>query len=85
MKPFALSDLHESQGHLRQQFVEFAGVWQSAKSAWRDQPARQFEQRHLQRLSPTLQRVTAAADAFADSLRTAESALKDPETSSDDF
>ena len=84
MKRLALGALHESQNRLRQSFVAFASHWQAAKGVWRDEPARQFEQRHLSHLSPTLKRVSAAAEEFAEIARHAETLVADPDQRPDD-
>lgn len=79
MKRISLERMHECQSHLRHAFSEFASLWQSTRAAWRDEPARQFEQRHLAELSPILKRVSAAAEEFAEQVRAAEQAISDPE------
>lgn len=82
MKPFSLGPLQESQSHLRQEFLTFANQWQATKATWQDAPARQFEQRFLRELSPTLSRVAQAADAFAEAVRHADRVLADPDRES---
>lgn len=79
MRPFSLGSLQETQNHLRSEFSDFAIQWQATKSQWRDEPAKQFEQRYLNGLAPTMTRVSAAATDLADLIRAADRRLDDPE------
>ncbi|MEM9366416.1 MAG: hypothetical protein AAGD07_10505 [Planctomycetota bacterium] len=83
MNDLPLGPVYEAQSHLRHEFQDFAKVWQTTRASWRDEPARQFEQQSLAPLGPTLNRVSAAIDAFVDAVRASEKALQDPDRSSD--
>ncbi|MBB3206625.1 hypothetical protein FHS27_002437 [Rhodopirellula rubra] len=79
MRPFPLGPLYESQTRVRQEFLDFAEQWQRTREGWRDEPARKFEQEALSDLAPTLTRVAAAMQTFADACRQSDQLLVDPE------
>ncbi|TWT67352.1 hypothetical protein [Allorhodopirellula solitaria] len=79
MNPFPLGPLLESQTRVHQDFLEFAQQWQQTRASWRDEPARKFEQESLNHLAPTLTRVAAAMQDYADAVRSADRLLADPE------
>ncbi|MFG0254118.1 MAG: hypothetical protein ACF787_03325 [Rhodopirellula sp. JB053] len=79
MQPFPLGPLTESQSRVRQEFLDFVEQWQQTKQQWRDEPARKFEREALCDLSPTLTRVSAAMQTFAEACREADHHLSDPD------
>ncbi|TWU18185.1 hypothetical protein [Allorhodopirellula heiligendammensis] len=79
MKPLPLGPLLDSQTRIRHDFLDFAEQWQRTRAGWRDEPARNFEQESLSNLSPTLTRVAAAMQDFADAARRADHLLADPD------
>ncbi len=79
MNPLPLGPLLESQTRIRHDFLDFAEQWQRTRDGWRDEPARKFELESLNTLAPTLTRVAAAMQNFADAARRADRLLADPE------
>ncbi|MCM2372385.1 hypothetical protein [Aporhodopirellula aestuarii] len=79
MRPFPLGPLYESQNRIHQEFLDFAEQWQRTRDGWRDEPARKFEQESLCDLAPTLTRVAAAMQNFADACRLSDQLLLDPD------
>ncbi|SMP39170.1 hypothetical protein SAMN06265222_101264 [Neorhodopirellula lusitana] len=85
MNPLPLGPLYESQTRIRQEFLDFTAQWQKTKEGWRDEPARRFEEQSLNTLTPTLTRVSAAMQTFAEEIRSADQALHDPEANLGDM
>lgn len=79
MRQYPLGSLYESQNRVHQEFLDFAAQWQRTREGWRDEPARKFEQDSLSIIAPTLTRVAAAMQTFAEQCRTSDSLLADPE------
>ena len=80
MNSFAMGSLYESQTRIRQEFLDFTEQWHKTKDDWRDEPARHFEEQSLKTLAPTLTRVSAAMQTFADEIRKADQILHDPDS-----
>lgn len=81
MNSLPLGQLLDGQTRIRHDFLDFAEQWQSTRAAWRDEPARKFEQESLGSLAPNLTRVAAALQDFADAVRHYDRVLADPEQS----
>lgn len=79
MRQYPLGPLYESQNRIHQEFLDFAEQWRRTREGWRDEPARKFEQDSLSGIAPTLTRVAAAMQTFADACRESDSILADPE------
>ncbi len=79
MNQYPLGPLYESQNRIHQEFLDFAEHWQHTRARWQDDPARKFEQESLSGIAPTLTRVAAAMQAFADACRESDSILADPD------
>jgi len=83
MRNFPLGALYESQNRIHQEFLDFAEQWRQTREGWRDEPARKFEQESLSGMAPTLTRVAAATQTFADACRQSDNLLADPEMNTD--
>lgn len=74
-----LSPVRDAQTQLREQFGDLARLWREVREGWADERARAFEQRYVQDLGPSLTRLSAALEQFAEDIRKAERALRDRE------
>ncbi len=81
---FRLGPIADCQSRLKRDYSEFARAWAAVKEDWLDDRSRQFEQQHLTTLGPSLNRFAAALQELGDTVRKAESALKDDQAPSRD-
>ena len=74
---FHLGRLTDFEGRLQRDYVEFARLWAAVKEDWLDDQCRKFEQKNLRSLGPSLNRFTGSMHEFCESVRKAESDLRD--------
>jgi len=80
---FQFATLMDAENRFKRDFIEFAKLWADVKDDWRDDRCRQFEQKHLSTLGPSLNRFTAGLNEFSSKIRKAERALADEGRPSD--
>lgn len=72
-----ICDLNSGMGRLSQAFSDLKERWAEAKTNWRDDASRQFEQTHLQPIPARLQQLVAAVHRLSDVLEKAEPECED--------
>ncbi len=77
LDPLNTAPVIDAQNRFRQDFSDFARLWQETKQDWRDEKARQFEQEFLSPLAPSLTRFSVALAEFTKILRQSQTAIAD--------
>ncbi|TWT80684.1 hypothetical protein CA13_21300 [Planctomycetes bacterium CA13] len=72
-----LGPIRDAENRIRRDFIDFARLWGDVRQDWLDDRCRQFEQKHLASLGPSLNRFTAALSEFYEVVRRADEALQD--------
>lgn len=72
-------DLVSGLGRVQRTSAQLKERWLAARTHWRDQSARDFEQNFLQELAPQISLVVGAVYEFAELMERAEKALADPD------
>ena len=72
-----ICDLQTSTGRLQRETKRLREKWEQTKQHWQDQTAREFEEKYLQPLMPTLQLTLAAVYELVEVIEEAEQQCDD--------
>ena len=81
--PLNLGPLTDAENRFRQGYLDFARSWSVVREQWLDDRCRQFEQRHLLSVGPSLSRLCSSLRLFEDQVRKADRELSDPDVGGD--
>jgi hypothetical protein len=75
--PLPTARLTDCESRLQRDFSEFARLWSRVRENWLDDRCRKFEQDHLSTMGSSLGRFATALHELNDSLRKADTELRD--------
>ncbi len=73
-----ICDLQSSVGRLQKETKKLRDKWEETKQSWQDIAAKEFEEKYLSPLLPTLQLTFAALHELAETIEQAEQDCGDP-------
>ena len=73
-----ICDLQSNVGRLQKETKKLRDKWEETKQSWQDLAAKEFEEKYLSPLIPTLQLTLAAVHELAEIIEQAEQDCGDP-------
>ena len=77
-----ICDLATSAGRLNKSLADLKEKWSETKEYWNDSSTREFQEEHLQPLTPQIQLAIAAINRLAEVLVKVERDCEDPDRTS---